>query len=437
MNKKIKKGLSVLLATVLATGCLTAAVAYGSDSVAIDETNFPDANFREYISDTKDLDGDGYLSASERNITMMSVTEDNEIKTLKGIENFTSLKILRCSNIGLEELDVSALSELTALTCMGNQLTTLDLFNNGKLQRVNCSDNSLTSLRLLSSSLTQLDCYANNLKSLDLSLVSSLQKLRCDQNELTSLDLTNNPQLVDLNCTYNHLTDLNLSKNTKLTDVTNAMIGEQTIELKATFDGSMIIVPFTEHKLDSSNYVSSSLEDYGDGAGFTYDKFVAYDVSEIDNGITYYCSTKLEGSENMKVDVTVSRDFHQVNFYSNADCTDLIGKAFANDGGTVKAPDITNPPQCKVLDTWSDSLENVTEDKSIYANWKDNHNYALTSFDGDTATVKCSACGDSFTLSYIDAVNSKTGDEKYSKFLDVTGDGVINAKDFSKLNKMK
>ncbi len=437
MNKKIKKGLSVLLATVLASGCLNAAVAFGSDSIKIDETSFPDANFREYVSETKDLDGNGYLSDSERNITMMSVTEDNEIKTLKGIEYFTNLKILRCSNIALEELDVSALSELTALTCMGNNLTKLDLFNNNKLQRVNCSDNSLTSLRLLSSSLTQLDCYANNLKSLDLSLVSSLQKLRCDQNELSSLDLSENTKLVDLNCTYNHLTDLNLSKNTKLTDVTNAMIGNQSVELKATFDGSMIIVPFTEHKLDSSNYVSSSLEDYGDGSGFLYDRFIAYDVSEIDNGIEYYCNTLLEGSENMKVDVTVTRDFHQVNFYSDSDNTNLIGKAFAKDGGKVTAPAITNPPQCKLLDSWSDSLDNVTEDKSVYANWKDNHSYALSSFAGDTATVKCSACGDTFTLSYIDALNSKTGDAKYSKYLDVTGDGVINAKDFSQLNKMK
>ena len=437
MNKKIKKGLSVLLATVLATGCFSAALAFGSDSIAINETNFPDANFREYISETKDLDGDGCLSDSERNITMMSVTEDNEIKTLKGIEYFTNLKILRCSNISLEELDVSALSDLTALTCMGNNLTKLDLFNNNKLQRVNCSDNSLTTLRLLSSSLTQLDCYANNLKTLDLTLVSSLQKLRCDQNELSSLDLSENKQLTDINCTYNHLTDLDLSKNTKLTDVTNAMIGDQTVELKATFDGSMILVPFTEHKLDSSNYVSSSLEDYGDGSGFTYDKFVAYDVSEIDNGIVYYCDTKLAGSENMKVDVTVSRDFHQVNFYSDSDNTQLIGKSFVKDGGTVTAPAITNPPQCKLLDSWSDTLDNVTEDKNIYANWKDNHSYKLTSFSGDTATVKCSSCGDTFTLSYINAVNSKTGDAKYSKYLDVTGDGVINAKDFSQLNKMK
>ena len=44
MSKKFKKYLSVLLATVLATGCLSAVVAFADDSVALNEINFPDAN---------------------------------------------------------------------------------------------------------------------------------------------------------------------------------------------------------------------------------------------------------------------------------------------------------------------------------------------------------------------------------------------------------
>ena len=52
MSKKFKKYLSVLLATVLATGCLSAVVAFADDSVALNEMNFPDANFRAYLSET-------------------------------------------------------------------------------------------------------------------------------------------------------------------------------------------------------------------------------------------------------------------------------------------------------------------------------------------------------------------------------------------------
>lgn len=120
MNKMFKKWLSVLLAFIMATLCLSAVVAFGSDSVAINETNFPDANFREFVKDY-DLDGNGSLSAEERNtVTIMTVSDDYEIKTLKGIEYFSNIKILRCSNIKLEELNVSALKDLTTLTCMGN-----------------------------------------------------------------------------------------------------------------------------------------------------------------------------------------------------------------------------------------------------------------------------------------------------------------------------
>lgn len=436
MNKRIKKCLSVLLATVLATGCLSAVVAYADDNVEINEANFTDTNFRTYVSDKYDLDHNGYLSPEERNATIISLS-NNDIKTLKGIEYFTSVEKLRIGNIKLEELDVSALKNLTDLTCQGNKLKTLDLTNNNKLQTLNCARNQLTTIELISSSLLNLDCHSNKITSLDLSLVTNLQKLICYQNELSNIDLTANTKLQTLNCTYNHLTSLDLSKNTLLKDVTNAMIGNQTVSLKATFQGSTIFVPFTNHGLDTSNYVSSTLEDYGDGSGFNFESFVAYNVNEIDGGIVYYCNTKLAGSENMKVDVTVSRDFHQVDFYTDSEHTSLIGRAFANDGQSVTAPEIKNPPQCKALDTWSDSLDNVTEDKSVYANWKDAHTYSLSSFSGDTATVKCSICGDTFTLSFIDAVNSKKGDEKYSSYLDVTKDGVINAKDYALLNKMK
>ena len=408
MSKKLKKYLSVLLAMVLATGCLSAVVAFADDSVALNEINFPDANFRAYLSENVDTDGNGVLSVEERDNHPIISVANRGITTLKGIEYFPNLKNLSCSKNPLD-----------------------------KLQRLNCANNQLTSLVVLSDSLTKLDCYVNKLEKLDLTLVPNLKSLRCDQNSLKSLDLSNNQSLTSINCTYNNLTSLDLSKNTSLANVTNAMIGNQSVSLKANFDGNMIVIPFENSNLDNDNYVSSTLDDYGDGSGFNFESFIAYDVSEIDGGIEYYCNTKLAGSENMKVSVTVSRDFHQVSFYADSENTSLIGRAFANDGQSVTAPEIKNPPQCKVLDTWSDTLDNVTGDKSIYANWKDAHSYSLSSFSNDTATVKCSACGDTFTLSFINAVNSKKGDEKYSPYLDVTKDGVINAKDYALLNKMK
>lgn len=95
----------------MATLCLSAVVAFGSDSVAINETNFPDANFREFVKDY-DLDGNGSLSAKERNIvTIMTVSDDYEIKTLKGIEYFQISKffvavILNLKNLMFQRLKI-------------------------------------------------------------------------------------------------------------------------------------------------------------------------------------------------------------------------------------------------------------------------------------------------------------------------------------------
>ena len=437
MNKMFKKWLSVLLAFIMATLCLSAVVAFGSDSVAINETNFPDANFREFVKDY-DLDGNGSLSAEERNIvTIMTVSDDYEIKTLKGIEYFSNIKILRCSNIKLEELNVSALKDLTTLTCMGNELKELNLVENNKLKTLNCTGNELTSITLSSPALTTLDCRGNSLAKLDVTHETALETLYCANNQLSSLNLSQNINLTKLNCTINHITSLDLSKNTKLANVTNAMIGDQTVDLKATFENSLIYVPFKNSGLDSSNYVTSSLEQYGDGSGFNFESFYAFDVSEIDNGITYECNTKLDSSENMIVKVNVTRDFYQVGFYADSDYSSLIGRTFAYSGNKAPNPPAITPPQCKAFDTWNESVENITSDKKVYANWKDAHTYELASFANGTATVKCSVCGDSFTLSFIDAVNSKKGDSNYSPYLDVCSDGVINAKDYSILNKMK
>ena len=59
-----KRLLSILLlCCMVLTLLLTAAFAAGD--VAIDETNFPDKNFRKYVEDNFDTSKDGPLSADE------------------------------------------------------------------------------------------------------------------------------------------------------------------------------------------------------------------------------------------------------------------------------------------------------------------------------------------------------------------------------------
>ena len=167
--------------------------------IEINQTTFPDTNFRTWLLDKKNLNGagmDGKLTQKEiETVTKIDVSEQN-IQDLTGIEYFTSLEYLKCNTNRLTALDVSHNVALQELYCSNNQLTQLDLSNNPDLKRFYCATNFLNSL---------------NIKN-----CSKLQSLNCEKNRLTQLDLSGNPELIQLYSRHNYLTQLDVSHNLKL-----------------------------------------------------------------------------------------------------------------------------------------------------------------------------------------------------------------------------
>ena len=89
--------------------------------VAINEANFPDANFRNYLL-KQPFGADGVLTSDEiANELYMDVYEKG-ITNLKGIEHFTALLGIDCSHNQLTSLDVSKNTQLKELYCEGNQI---------------------------------------------------------------------------------------------------------------------------------------------------------------------------------------------------------------------------------------------------------------------------------------------------------------------------
>lgn len=438
MNTKIKKKLSLLLAVFTVFSVFTIGLtAYGEDNVAINDINFPDATFRNIMMREFDQNGDGYLSIEERNVPFMSLSGlldyDEEIKNLQGIEFFAdSLNALYCAGIGLESLDVSALANLTSLTCQGNYLTSLDVSQNANLVSLDCSNNMLTALNFQNNAkLQQLLCYINNLESLNLSGAPNLTDLRCDQNKLTAIDVSALSNLSYFTCAYNHLSSLDLSSNANLSGVAGYQIGNQTVLAQAQIESGSLVVPVS---VSDSGRITAALLANGQPATYQSSGFAANDVSEIDGGITYSYSVGKADCENLEVTVYVTRDFYQVNFYDSADMTNLIGKSFVNNGQAAAAPQVT-PPTCKTFANWSEDINSITADKSVYALWNDAHSYALTAFDNYVAQITCTACQDSFSVNFKDCINKTQGEQGYYECLDVVNDGVINAKDYSQLIK--
>ncbi len=187
---------------------------YGEAGAAINETNFPDPDFREIV-DEYDQDGDGFLSEEEiANVHSLHI-EDKRVESMKGIKFFTSLEELECIDISaLKELDISGCTALKELYCYCNSLKDLDISECTALEKLICSDNKLTALDVSRcTALKNLDCHgAHYLTNLDVSRCATLENLDCSFSDLKSLNVSGCIALKELDCsgTY-YLTDLDVS----------------------------------------------------------------------------------------------------------------------------------------------------------------------------------------------------------------------------------
>ena len=204
------------LRTLLLTLVALLGIMQARADVTINETNFPDENFRNCLLN-QSYGSDGVITDDEiAGITKIDAL--GNITSLKGIEFFTALEYLNCYMNQLTSLDVSKNTALTLLECSGNKLTSLDVSKNTALTSLSCGGNQLTSLDVSkNTALTDLYCSSNQLISLDVSKNTALTYLLCYDNQLTSLDVSKNTALIWLECGSNQLTSLDVSKNTALT----------------------------------------------------------------------------------------------------------------------------------------------------------------------------------------------------------------------------
>ena len=187
------------------------------DGILIDEENFPDANFRNYLL-SQDYGSDSILTFTEiAGITYIDVAM-KDVSDMTGIEHFTALTRLDCfGNHHLTSLDVSKNTALTQLCCNNNKLTSLDVSHNTALTTLYCNVNQLTALDVShNTALKFLSCYSNQLTALDVSHNTALETLDCYSNQLAALDVSQNTALTRLECQHNQLAALDVSHNTAL-----------------------------------------------------------------------------------------------------------------------------------------------------------------------------------------------------------------------------
>lgn len=196
--------------------------------------NIPDSNFKAKLLQADvtneiaygnnsfikiDSNNNGEIEVSEALQVTKLFVNLSSIIDIEGIQAFTNLTQLNCSENGITFLDLNSLLGLTYLNCSNNVLTSIDVSQNTNLVELYCDHNQISVLDVQSNvNLQRIDCSVNvNISSLNLSNNSSLTFLDCSGNNLLSvLDLTQNTNLIHLSCTGNQMTMLDLSQNQNL-----------------------------------------------------------------------------------------------------------------------------------------------------------------------------------------------------------------------------
>lgn len=194
--------------------------------------NFPDEEFRRFLKDCCDKNGDGKLDVDIQNMT---IPTSYAIKSLEGIRFFEDLEKLDCHGIGLTTLNVGKNFKLKELDCSQNQLKkSVDILSSG-LKKLNCSNNKLTYMNLgilYGLNLEEVDCSNNNITNIVMDSVGELVKFDCSNNDLMTLDVSQCFKLEELNCSGNQLMELDVEKQTQLTqlDCSNNKLAELNVK---------------------------------------------------------------------------------------------------------------------------------------------------------------------------------------------------------------
>ena len=168
--------------------------AFTTDGIAINEKNFPDVAFRNYIQKKADKNNNYSLDSDElEKLQEIYLSNGDNVKDCTGIEYLINLKSITIKDCSLT--------------------TPLDLTYNTEVVYLNVANCSLESLIVNSDSMTYLDCQNNNLEELDLTNVSNLTYLNVSNNNISYIDVSNCTDLNKILVEYNPLVCLDLSNN--------------------------------------------------------------------------------------------------------------------------------------------------------------------------------------------------------------------------------
>ncbi len=252
---------------------------------SIDEKTFPDASFRQFVSNKLDLNHDKKLSKVEIGkvksirIGYEKGEKTEDMKSIQGVEVFTSLELLSINGTQLEKIALGQMDSLKDFAYLGSQsgkdigpLKKLDLsrcknlksmlLDNTDLKDLDLSKiGSLESLHISLLPLKYLDLSANTqLQSLYVDTCSDLDEVKFGKNSalqyvtilvsgISKLNLSQCANLLNLTCHQTNLSSLDVSKNTKLETLSVIMCKISKIDISK--NTKLMGISFDETKIES------------------------------------------------------------------------------------------------------------------------------------------------------------------------------------------
>ena len=182
--------------------------------VMLNETNFPDAGLREYL--TSYADEDGYITVSD--VTELHIPSSYGVKSLSGVEYFVNINTLDLAGCSIGQFDFSKLTSLISLNLYNCEIDKLDISENKGLKKINLRENGITELDVSQNvNLVEVSIGMEKLTEIDLTNNVNVGTLNLYKLPISEINVSNMPNLTGFFIEGTNISTLDVSKNTKLT----------------------------------------------------------------------------------------------------------------------------------------------------------------------------------------------------------------------------
>ncbi|OYU81271.1 MAG: internalin [Flavobacterium sp. BFFFF1] len=174
--------------------------------------NIPDTNFKAKLLSANESNGIAINALG--NSFVLDENNDSEIQ-LSEAQKVYRLYVQQ-ANISVIT-GIQSFSNLLELNCSDNQITTLDFSGNTTIQRLYCNNNIISSINVSGcTNLIQMHFNYNQVGTIDLSNLPNLQQLLGYHNQLSLINFSGTIHIQDLEIGSNQLTSIDLSSFSEL-----------------------------------------------------------------------------------------------------------------------------------------------------------------------------------------------------------------------------